>query len=93
MLAPLAGLSQERLAELAQVAVVERAARGSDPLKERINAPQSVFLLQGELLRRGERHQNSSTRLFCSMRGCRLPAHSSISSIVGSISPGFRCVM
>jgi rhodanese-related sulfurtransferase len=50
MLAPLAGLSQERLAELAQLAVVERAARGSDPLKERINAPQSVFLLQGELL-------------------------------------------
>ena len=50
MLAPLAGLSQERLAELAQVAVVERAVRGSDPLKERVDAPQSVFLLQGELL-------------------------------------------
>jgi rhodanese-related sulfurtransferase len=49
-LAPLAGLSQERLAELAQVAVVERAQRGSDPLKERLKAPQSVFLLQGELL-------------------------------------------
>jgi CRP-like cAMP-binding protein len=50
MLAPLAGLSTERLAELAQVAVVERAQRGSDPLKDRLEAPQSIFLLQGELL-------------------------------------------
>jgi rhodanese-related sulfurtransferase len=49
-LTPLAGLSPERLAELAQVAVVERASRGSDPLKERMKAAQSVFLLQGELL-------------------------------------------
>jgi CRP-like cAMP-binding protein len=49
-LTPLAGLSQERLAELAQVAVVERAARGSDPLKDRMKSAQSVFLLQGELL-------------------------------------------
>src|SRR5258708_6218404 len=49
-LTPLAGLSPERLAELAQVAVVERGARGSDPLKERMKAAQSVFLLQGELL-------------------------------------------
>jgi len=49
-LAPLAGMSPERLAELAQLAVVERAMRGSDPLKARSNAPQSVFLLQGELL-------------------------------------------
>ena len=49
-LAPLTGLSPERLAELAQVAVVERAQRGSDPLKERLQAPQSIFLLQGELL-------------------------------------------
>ena len=37
--------------------------------------------------------QNSSTRLFCSMRGRKFPAHSSISSMVGSISPGFRWVM
>jgi rhodanese-related sulfurtransferase len=49
-LAPLAGLSAERLAELAQVAVVERAPRGSDPLKERFAAQQSVFLIEGELL-------------------------------------------
>jgi rhodanese-related sulfurtransferase len=49
-LAPLAGLSPERLAELADVAVVERAARGSDPLRERLQAPQSIFLLAGELL-------------------------------------------
>jgi rhodanese-related sulfurtransferase len=49
-LAPLTGLSPERLAELAQVAVIERAPRGSDPLKERLQAPQSIFLLQGELL-------------------------------------------
>jgi CRP-like cAMP-binding protein len=47
---PLAGLSQERLVELAQVAVVERAVRGSDPLKDRPRGAQSVFLLQGELL-------------------------------------------
>jgi len=49
-LAPLAGLTRERLAELADVAAVERAPRGSDPLKERPKATQSVFLLQGELL-------------------------------------------
>src|SRR6185503_2582225 len=49
-LTPLAGLSPERLAELAQVAVIERAKRGSDPLKERAKASQSVFLLHGELL-------------------------------------------
>jgi CRP-like cAMP-binding protein len=50
LLAPLAGLSSERLAELAQVAVVERAPRGSDPLSDRLEGAQSVFLLQGELL-------------------------------------------
>jgi rhodanese-related sulfurtransferase len=48
-LAPLAGLSAERLAELAQASEVERAARGADPLAGR--APgESVFLLAGELL-------------------------------------------
>ena len=49
-LAPLAGLSRERLSELAEVAVVERIARGLDPLKERLKLAQSIFLLQGELL-------------------------------------------
>ena len=46
---------------------------------------------RGELCSAG--FQNSSTRLFCSIRGRKLPAHSSISSMVGSISPGFRWVM
>jgi CRP-like cAMP-binding protein len=50
VLAPLAGLSPERLAELAQIAVVERVERGSDPLKDRLEGPQSMFLLAGELL-------------------------------------------
>src|SRR5687767_13751338 len=49
-LAPLAGLSAERLAELAGMAVVERGLRGSDPLKEKLQRSQSVFLLEGELL-------------------------------------------
>jgi rhodanese-related sulfurtransferase len=49
-LEPLAGLSQERLAELAEVAVVERAMRGTDPLKDRPKDSQAVFLLHGELL-------------------------------------------
>jgi rhodanese-related sulfurtransferase len=49
-LAPLAGLSPERLAELAGMAALERAPRGSDPLKDRLQAPQSVFLMEGELL-------------------------------------------
>ena len=48
-LAPLAGLSPQRLEELAEVAVIERAMRGSDPLKER-GASRSVFLLHGEVL-------------------------------------------
>ena len=50
MLAPLAGLSAERLAELARVAVVERVQRGADPLQERLEGRQSLFLLAGELL-------------------------------------------
>lgn len=49
-LTPLGGMSKERLAELAEVAVVERAPRGSDPLKGRLAAAQSIFLLSGELL-------------------------------------------
>jgi CRP-like cAMP-binding protein len=49
-LAPLAGLSPERLAELAGMAVVQRAPRGSDPLLEKLQAPQSIFLMEGELL-------------------------------------------
>ena len=49
-LAPLAGMSKERLAELAEVAMVERASRGSDPLKGRLQSAQSIFLLSGELL-------------------------------------------
>jgi CRP-like cAMP-binding protein len=49
-LTPLAGMSKERLAELAEVAVVERAARGTDPLNGRLEAAQSIFLLSGELL-------------------------------------------
>jgi CRP-like cAMP-binding protein len=49
-LAPLAGLSPERLAELADVAQTERAARGSDPLAGRLQGGHSVFLLAGEVL-------------------------------------------
>ena len=48
-LTPLAGLSRDRLAELADMAVIERAPRGSDPLRGR-EPGRSVFLLQGELL-------------------------------------------
>jgi CRP-like cAMP-binding protein len=48
-LTPLAGLSHDRLAELADMAVIERAPRGSDPLTGR-EPGRSVFLLQGELL-------------------------------------------
>jgi len=48
-LAPLAGLSSERLAELAGIAHIERGARGSDPLAGR-PATQSIFLLTGEML-------------------------------------------
>jgi rhodanese-related sulfurtransferase len=48
-LTPLAGLSHDRLTELADMAIIERAPRGSDPLAGR--APgRSLFLLQGELL-------------------------------------------
>ena len=49
-LAPLAGLSRERLAELAEAALVERGARGADPLAGRAQGEQSVFLLAGEML-------------------------------------------
>ena len=50
VLAPLGALSAERLRELADVAVVESAARGSDPLAAHISAAHSVFLLRGEML-------------------------------------------
>jgi hypothetical protein len=49
-LAPLAGLSRERLAELGEVAQVERAQRGVDPLADRLQGNRSVFLLAGEVL-------------------------------------------
>ena len=48
-LAPLAGLSPERLAEFAEAALLEHAARGTDPLAGR-PAGHSVFLLGGEVL-------------------------------------------
>ena len=48
-LTPLAGLSHERLTELADMAIIERAPRGSDPLAAR-QPGRSMFLLQGELL-------------------------------------------
>lgn len=49
-LAPLAGLSRERLAELSEVAGIERAARGADPFRDRALTKQSVFLLAGEVV-------------------------------------------
>ncbi len=49
-LAPLAGLSPERLSELADVAVIERASRGTDVLKSTVKQAHSIFLLQGEML-------------------------------------------
>jgi rhodanese-related sulfurtransferase len=49
-LAPLGAMSAGRLREIADVAVVERVARGSDPLAAYKGAGYSVFLLRGELL-------------------------------------------
>jgi len=49
LLAPLAGLSPDRLAELAQLAPLERAPRGSDPVQSR-SPGRALFLVQGELL-------------------------------------------
>jgi len=49
-LAPLASLSPERLQEIAGLAVVDRAPRGSDPLFGRTERGRSLFLLDGELL-------------------------------------------
>jgi rhodanese-related sulfurtransferase len=48
--APLGALAPERLEELAEVAVLQRAARGSDPLAAHKGAGHSVFLLSGEIL-------------------------------------------
>lgn len=49
-LASLGALSPEHLRELADVALLERAARGSDPLAAHKGAAHSVFLLRGEVL-------------------------------------------
>lgn len=49
-LVPLGTLSPERLMELAEVAVLERGARGADPLQGYPTAGRSMFLLRGELL-------------------------------------------
>ena len=49
-LVPLASLSRTRLGELAEVAVLEYGARGSDPLAGAPRPGRSVFLLRGELL-------------------------------------------
>jgi CRP-like cAMP-binding protein len=48
-LAPLAGLTAERLAEFAEAAQLEHVARGADPLAGR-PAGHSVFLVTGEVL-------------------------------------------
>lgn len=48
--APLGALAPERLRELAEVARLERAPRGSDPLAAHKGAGHSVFLLRGEVL-------------------------------------------
>jgi CRP-like cAMP-binding protein len=53
-LAPLAGLSRERLAELAGTAQLERVERGADPLAGRAQGAHSVFLVAGEMLLRFE---------------------------------------
>lgn len=50
VLDPLGALSPDRLRELANVTVLERAARGSDPLAAHRGSGHSVFLLRGELL-------------------------------------------
>lgn len=50
ILAPLGALSAERLRELAEVAALESAARGSDPLAAHRGGARSVFLLRGEVL-------------------------------------------
>jgi CRP-like cAMP-binding protein len=49
-LAPLGALSVERLRDLAEVATVEHAGRGSDPLAAHKGAARAVFLLRGEVL-------------------------------------------
>lgn len=48
-LAPLAGMSRDRLVELADMVLIERAPRGADPLRGR-EPGRSLFLVQGELL-------------------------------------------
>jgi len=50
VLDPLGALSPNRLRELADVTVIERATRGSDPLAAHKGIGQSVFLLGGEIL-------------------------------------------
>jgi rhodanese-related sulfurtransferase len=50
MLVPLAGLSRERLAELAEGTLIERASRGADLLAGRARPGPSLFLLAGEVL-------------------------------------------
>lgn len=50
MMAPLGAMSPQRLRELAEVARVERAARGTDPLAAHKGSGDLVFLLRGEIL-------------------------------------------
>jgi len=49
-LEPLGALSPDRLRELAEIALVERGARGGDPLAGRSGTDRAVYLLSGELL-------------------------------------------
>ncbi|MBI3370709.1 MAG: cyclic nucleotide-binding domain-containing protein [Betaproteobacteria bacterium] len=49
-LAPLMGLSAERLAELATMVELERVKRGTDVLAERAAERRSLFLISGEML-------------------------------------------
>jgi rhodanese-related sulfurtransferase len=79
-LAPLAALPPERLAELAEIAFVERAPRGSDPLHGRAPQSQSLFLLQGELLLAF--HGGGTQVLVGGTEDARLPVNRSRSRVL-----------
>jgi len=80
-LAPLAGLSPDRLAQLAEVAVLERVARGADPLAGKAGS-QSFFLLHGELLLR---YQGGGTLVVVGgSEEARYPLNRQAAQVVGA---------
>src|SRR2546429_1678770 len=81
------------VAEAAAAILMEGPENHKDRKSTRLNSSHGYISYAVFCLKKKITHQHSSTILLCSICGLNRQAPPSISSIVGSISPGFRCLM